>query len=59
MIGLPKLAGQADENSRKKVQNVVTDSSELFRDDKNRRNGFALRNIQIQRADRIDRLLLI
>jgi hypothetical protein len=32
---------------------------ELFRDDKNRRNGFALRNIQIQRADRIDRLLLI
>lgn len=32
---------------------------ELFRDEKNRRNGFALRNIQIQRADRIDRLLLI
>jgi len=32
---------------------------ELFRDDKNRRNGFALRNTQIQRADRIDRLLLI
>jgi hypothetical protein len=32
---------------------------ELFRDDKNRRNGFALRNIQIKRADRIDRLLLI
>lgn len=32
---------------------------ELFRDDKNRRNGFALRSIQIQRADRMDRLLLI
>ena len=32
---------------------------EFFRDDKNRRNGFALRNIQIQQADRIDRLLLI
>jgi hypothetical protein len=32
---------------------------EFFRDDKNRRNGFALRNIQIRHADRIDRLLLI
>lgn len=32
---------------------------ELFRDDKNKRNGFALRNTQITRADRIDRLLLI
>jgi len=32
---------------------------ELFRDDKNRRNGYALRNTQLTRADRIDRLLLI
>jgi hypothetical protein len=32
---------------------------ELFRDDKNRRNGWALRNTKITRADRIDRLLLI
>jgi hypothetical protein len=32
---------------------------ELFRDDKNRRNGWALRNTQITRAERIDRLLLI
>jgi hypothetical protein len=32
---------------------------ELFRDGKNRRNGYALRNTQLTRADRIDRLLLI
>jgi hypothetical protein len=32
---------------------------EFFRDGKNRRNGFALRNTQIQHADRFDRLLLI
>ena len=32
---------------------------ELFRDDKNKRNGWALRDTQITRADRIDRLLLI
>jgi hypothetical protein len=32
---------------------------ELFRDDKNRRNGMALRNTQLTKADRIDRLLLI
>src|SRR5262245_31442122 len=32
---------------------------ELFRDRKNRRNGCALRNTKITKADRIDRLLLI
>jgi len=32
---------------------------ELFRDDKNRRNGWALRNTKITKADRLDRLLLI
>lgn len=32
---------------------------ELFRDDKNKRNGWSLRDTQITRADRIDRLLLI
>jgi hypothetical protein len=32
---------------------------EVFRDNKSRRNGFALRNTQITRADRFDRLLLI
>jgi len=32
---------------------------EVFRDHKSRRNGFALRNIQIRKADRFDRLLLI
>jgi hypothetical protein len=32
---------------------------ELFRDDKNRRNGYALRNTQLTRAERVDRLLLI
>jgi hypothetical protein len=32
---------------------------ELFRDDKNRRNGFAPRNTQLTKADRLDRLLLI
>jgi hypothetical protein len=32
---------------------------ELFRDNKNRRNGFALRNTQITRASRLDRLILI
>jgi len=32
---------------------------ELFRDDKNRRNGFALRNTQVTKAERFDRLLLI
>lgn len=32
---------------------------ELFRDDTNRRSGWALRNAKITQADRIDRLLLI
>jgi hypothetical protein len=32
---------------------------ELFRDGKNRRNGWALRNTKITKADRLDRLLLI
>ena len=32
---------------------------ELFRDEKNKRNGWSLRDTQITRADRIDRLLLI
>jgi len=32
---------------------------ELFRDEKNRRHGWALRNTQITRPDRFDRLLLI
>jgi hypothetical protein len=32
---------------------------ELFRDDKSRRNGYALRATQLTRAERIDRLLLI
>lgn len=32
---------------------------ELFRDDKNKRNGFALRHTKITKPDRIDRLLLI
>ncbi len=32
---------------------------ECFRDQKNRRNGFALRQIQVTKPDRIDRLLLI
>jgi hypothetical protein len=32
---------------------------ELFRDDKDRRNGMALRDTQVTKADRIDRLLLI
>jgi hypothetical protein len=32
---------------------------ELFRDDKNRRNGWALRDVQVTQAGRFDRLLLI
>jgi hypothetical protein len=32
---------------------------ELFRDEKNRRHGWALRNTQITRSERFDRLLLI
>jgi hypothetical protein len=32
---------------------------ELFRDEKNKRNGWSLRDTQITRPDRIDRLLLI
>jgi len=32
---------------------------ELFRDEKSRRNGLALRNTQVTKADRFDRLLLI
>ena len=32
---------------------------ELFRDTKNKRNGWALRDLRITRADRLDRLLLI
>ena len=32
---------------------------ELFRDDKNKRNGWSLRDTKITRPDRLDRLLLI
>jgi hypothetical protein len=32
---------------------------QVFRDQKNRRNGWALRNIQVTKADRFERLLLI
>jgi hypothetical protein len=32
---------------------------ELFRDGKNKRNGFALRHTRVTKPDRIDRLLLI
>jgi hypothetical protein len=32
---------------------------EVFRDQKNRRNGFALRNTRIEKAERFDRLLLV
>jgi hypothetical protein len=32
---------------------------QLFRDAKNKRNGWSLRDTQIQRADRLDRLLLV
>ena len=32
---------------------------QVFRDHKNHRNGFALRHVQVQQADRFDRLLLI
>jgi hypothetical protein len=32
---------------------------QTFRDEKNRRNGFALRDIQVTRPSRVDRLLLI
>ena len=32
---------------------------ELFRDDKNKRNGFSLRHTKITKAERLDRLLLI
>jgi hypothetical protein len=32
---------------------------QVFRDQKNRRNGWALRNIQVTKAERFDRLLLI
>jgi hypothetical protein len=32
---------------------------ELFRDDKNKRNGWSLRHTKITKADRLDRLLLI
>ena len=32
---------------------------ELFRDDKNKRNGFSLRHTKITQADRLDRLLLV
>jgi hypothetical protein len=32
---------------------------ELFRDGKNRRNGWALRNTQLTKADRVDRLMLV
>jgi hypothetical protein len=32
---------------------------ELFRDGKNRRNGWALRNTQLTKAERVDRLMLV
>jgi len=32
---------------------------ELFRDDKNKRNGFSLRHTKITKAERLDRLLLV
>ena len=67
-VGLPK---KRDEpwflmtDMERKVESLTTlygkrmTVEELFRDDKNKRNGFALRHTKIQKAPRLDRLLLI
>jgi len=67
-VGLPK---KRDEpwflmtNLERKVESLTTlygkrmTVEELFRDDKNKRNGFSLRHTKITKAERLDRLLLI
>jgi hypothetical protein len=67
-VGLPK---KRDEpwflmtDMERKVESLTTLYSrrmtveELFRDDKNKRNGFSLRHTKITKAERLDRLLLI
>lgn len=67
-VGLPK---KRDEpwflmtDLARKVESLTTlygkrmTVEELFRDDKNKRNGFSLRHTKITKADRLDRLLLI
>jgi DDE family transposase len=67
-IGLPK---KRDEpwflmtDLRRKVETLTLlygkrmTVEELFRDDKNKRNGFALRHTKITQADRLDRLLIL
>lgn len=51
------LEGSAFHLSELYAQRITIE--EFFRDGKNRRNGFALRNTQIKHADRFDRLLII
>lgn len=51
------LAGSARRLSDLYVRRMAIE--EFFRDGKNRRSGFAVRNTQIKHADRFDRLLLI
>jgi hypothetical protein len=67
-VGLPK---KRDEpwflmtDLERKVESLTTlygkrmTVEELFRDDKNKRNGFSLRHTKITKAERLDRLLLI
>jgi hypothetical protein len=54
MTSLPQSAHRVSELYARRMT-----IEEFFRDGKNRRNGFALRNTQIKHADRFDRLLLI
>jgi hypothetical protein len=66
-VGLPK---KRDEpwflmtDLQRKVESLTTlygkrmTVEELFRDDKNKRNGFSIRHTQITKAERLDRLLL-
>lgn len=67
-VGLPK---KRDEpwflmtDLERKVESLTTlygkrmTVEELFRDDKNKRNGFSLRHTKITKAERLDRLLLV
>src|SRR5262249_25593741 len=54
MTGLNRSAAQLTELYGRRMT-----VEELFRDDKNQRNGFALRHTQITKPGRIDRLLLV
>ncbi len=58
--GVPLVWASYPEWELHKSQNNLEEGLlRLFRDQKNRRNGFALRNTKVQKAERFDRWLLV